>query len=249
MWPKGNESGPLEFCSSIHLAGCVGPWRRLRGWCMVVRKVQDAAHSRTLEPLEVRMELRTAIGSSQSQKAGSAGLPAATAMDVARTPLRLQGSVIPCCFSGNRSLRRKFAATDPLGARPVAQRKSTCGSWVQYSVDRVLGRTTEIAAPGIWHRGDWPYKGTHQQGQVWAEPDGFGGLLCWLRKCRHGSGWRYGFYPAIPNRLYGGSRRCYGLQTEEEINEVIEGLLFEATGISKHESTISQLVNAIRGEA
>ena len=32
----------------------------------------------------------------------------------------------------------------------------TCGSWVQYSVDRVLGRTTEIAAPGIWHRGDWP---------------------------------------------------------------------------------------------
>ena len=86
----------------------------------------------------------------------SAGLPAATAMDVARTPLRLQGSVIPCCFSGNRSLRRKFAATDPLGSRPVAQRKSTCGSWVQYSVDRVLGRTTEIAAPGIWHRGDWP---------------------------------------------------------------------------------------------
>ena len=93
------------------------------------------------------------------------------------------------------------------------------------------------------------YKGTHQQGQVWAEPDGFGGLLCWLRKCRHGSGWRYGFYPAIPNRLYGGSLRCYGLQTEEEINEVIEGLLFEATGISKHESSISHLINAIRGEA
>lgn len=93
------------------------------------------------------------------------------------------------------------------------------------------------------------YKGPHQQGQVWAEPDGFGGLLCWLRKCRHGSGWRYGFYPAIPNRLYGGSRRCYGLQTEEEINEVIEGLLFEATSISKHESSISHLINAIRGEA
>ena len=35
----------------------------------------------------------------------------------------------------------------------------------------------------------------------------------------------------------------------EEINEVIEGLLFEATGISKHESSISHLINAIRGEA
>ena len=171
------------------------------------------------------MELRTAIGSSRSQKAVSAGLPAATAMDVARTPLRLQGSVIPCCFSGNRSLRRKFAATDPLGARPVAQRKPTCGSWVQYSVDRVLEEQLRLLRPGSGIVATGRYKGTHQQGQVWAEPDGFGGLLCWLRKCRHGSGWRYGFYPAIPNRLYGGSRRCYGLQTEEEINEVIEGLL------------------------
>ena len=33
MWPKGNESGPLEFRSSIHPAGCVGPWWRRRWWC------------------------------------------------------------------------------------------------------------------------------------------------------------------------------------------------------------------------
>ena len=91
-------------------------------------------------------------------------------------------------------------------------------------------------------------------GEVWSEPDGFGGWLCWLRRSNsrrkeQSPRWFYSASPAVPERMFSAMVRCSGIRTRDHMTRAADALLLESTSYQRDDEAIEAAIARVGGAA
>ena len=96
--------------------------------------------------------------------------------------------------------------------------------------------------------------GGMKRGEVWSEPDGFGGWLCWLRRSNSrrkekSPRWFYSAYPAVPERMFSAMVRCSGIRTRDHMTRAADALLLESISYQRDDEAIEAAIARVGGAA